>query len=113
MSRAKKILTHMAIWTTITIVCFSVAASQSTAFLYVFSYCLVKTSFLRDCETQSKRDEPGVQRCFLPVWLIEHKVSGNTQQGTIVGSKFLVHDNDVGHDTEIMKLHEVDICLNM
>jgi hypothetical protein len=78
-------------------------------FSYVPTYCFVKTSSLRECSKSLIRDDSILKRCFLPVWLIEHNVSGKTKQATIIGSEFSVDYDDVGNDTTIMKLYEVFI----
>jgi hypothetical protein len=109
MCDAEKILSRTAVCAAITIVLFLLAMTEYSKFSYVPTYCFVKASFLRNCSAPLIRNESDVKRCFLPVWLIEHKVSGKTKQATIIGPEFLVHYGYVGNDTKIMKLYKVFI----
>jgi hypothetical protein len=96
---------------TITIVSFSVVTVEyHRIFAYVPTYCLVTSSLLSKCNTPVRADETGLNRCFVPFWLIEHKVSGKAEKATIVGSQLLLQyeDRDKNH-TQIFKPYEVFI----
>ncbi len=97
---------------TVTILSFSAGTIQyHITFTYVPNYCLVKNSFLEKCHTQYRQYKSSLQRCLVPIWLVEYQDSGKSEQTIITGSMFWVDRDNDSNQFNKLKKHEVFILM--